>query len=70
MWQSWVDLMGDEKEKWDVNDPRFHDDWARGEQGEIVSARMSEWCKQHTMAEAISLLEAARLPCGPGNFFF
>jgi crotonobetainyl-CoA:carnitine CoA-transferase CaiB-like acyl-CoA transferase len=62
MFARWSRLMGEEH--W-LTDPRFKDDEARGDHGEIVSKRMSEWTAERTTAEALAALEAARIPAGP-----
>ena len=59
----WAKLMGNE-EFW-LNDARFKDDLARGDNATLISARMREWCAERTTAEAIAALEAARIPAGP-----
>jgi crotonobetainyl-CoA:carnitine CoA-transferase CaiB-like acyl-CoA transferase len=48
-----------------LTDPRFKDDLARGDNGEILSERMQQWCSERTSDEAIAALEKARIPCGP-----
>lgn len=48
-----------------LEDPRFASDKARGDNGEIISARVQEWCKDKTSAEAIAAFEGARVPAGP-----
>jgi crotonobetainyl-CoA:carnitine CoA-transferase CaiB-like acyl-CoA transferase len=48
-----------------IDDPRFADDLARGDHYEIINEAMIAWAKQRTTAEAITELEAARVPCGP-----
>ena len=62
MFARWARLMGEEH--W-LTDPRFEDDEARGDHGEIISKRMSEWTAERTTAEALAALEAARIPAGP-----
>src|SRR5262245_647479 len=62
MFVRWAKLMGEDH--W-LTDPRFKDDEARGDHGEIVSKRMTEWCAGLTTAEALSALEAAKIPAGP-----
>lgn len=62
MFTRWATLMG---EAYWLTDPRFADDQARGEHGEIISKRMSEWTAQRTTAEALAELEAAKVPAGP-----
>ena len=57
----WCRLMGNE----DLTaDPRFKDDLARGDNGEALSAIMQKWCDARTVAEALELLEANRIPAG------
>jgi len=50
--------------KW-LDDKRFASDKARGDHGEIISARVQEWCAGCTSAEAIAAFEGARVPAGP-----
>lgn len=58
----WAKLMGEEH--W-LTDPRFRDDLRRGEHGEMLSARMNEWCGTRTVAAALEALSEARIPAGP-----
>jgi crotonobetainyl-CoA:carnitine CoA-transferase CaiB-like acyl-CoA transferase len=46
-------------------DPRFKDDLSRGDNGEAISKRMSEWTATRTTAEALAGLEGARIPAAP-----
>src|SRR5438034_6563311 len=62
MFRRWAKLMGEDH--W-LTDQRFKDDLARGDHGEIISKRMSEWTAERTTAEALAELEAARIPAGP-----
>jgi crotonobetainyl-CoA:carnitine CoA-transferase CaiB-like acyl-CoA transferase len=62
MFTRWARLMGEEH--W-LTDPRFTDDLARGDNGETISKRMSEWTGQRTTAEALAALEKAKVPAGP-----
>ena len=62
MFARWARLMGEEH--W-LTDPRFKDDLARGDNGEIISKRMSEWAAERTTAEALAELEKAKVPAGP-----
>jgi crotonobetainyl-CoA:carnitine CoA-transferase CaiB-like acyl-CoA transferase len=62
MFARWATLMGDDH--W-LTDARFKDDEARGNHGEIISKRMSEWSAERTTAEALAALEAAKIPAGP-----
>jgi crotonobetainyl-CoA:carnitine CoA-transferase CaiB-like acyl-CoA transferase len=62
MFKRWARLMGEEH--W-LADPRFADDLARGDHGEIISKRMNEWTGERTTAEALADLETAKIPAGP-----
>ena len=62
MYGRWASLLGEEH--W-LEDERFETDDERGEHGEVFSARMAEWCAERTTDEALSDLEAARVPAGP-----
>ncbi len=48
-----------------IGDPRFASDKARGDHGELISARVQDWCAGRTSAEAIAAFEGARVPAGP-----
>ncbi|HTK90431.1 MAG TPA: CoA transferase [Verrucomicrobiae bacterium] len=62
MFKRWARLMGEEH--W-LTDPRFADDLARGDHGEIISKRMNEWTGERTTAQALADLENAKIPAGP-----
>ncbi|MBM64041.1 MAG: formyl-CoA transferase [Acidobacteria bacterium] len=62
LFERWTKLMGESH--W-LDDPRFTDDMARGDNGEVISERMSRWCAGRTTAEALAELEEARIPAGP-----
>jgi len=62
MYERWAKLMGEPE--W-VTDPRFKDDLSRGDNGEAISKRMSEWTATRTTAEALAGLEGARIPAAP-----
>jgi crotonobetainyl-CoA:carnitine CoA-transferase CaiB-like acyl-CoA transferase len=62
MFVRWAKLMGDDH--W-LTDPRFQDDQARGDHGELISKRMAEWTAERNTADALAALEAARVPAGP-----
>ena len=62
LFRRWARMVGEEA--W-IDDPRFATDQARGEHGHLVSARMSEWCKERTTGQALDELERARVPAGP-----
>lgn len=63
LFKRWAKLMGD-ADTW-LNDPRFADDLSRGEHGEIISARMAEWCAERTTDEVVHTLGEAMIPCAP-----
>jgi len=58
----WAKLVGEER--W-IADPRFASDEARGDNGEILSARAAKWCAERTVAKALADLEGAKVPAGP-----
>jgi crotonobetainyl-CoA:carnitine CoA-transferase CaiB-like acyl-CoA transferase len=62
LYKRWARLMGEPM--W-LEDPRFATDELRGDNGEAVSARMSAWTKDKTVAEALAELEKARVPASP-----
>lgn len=47
-----------------IDDPRFVDDMARGDNGAELSERMAAWCAARTTAEAMGALGEARVPAG------
>ena len=48
-----------------VGDPRFANDRLRGENGAILSHRMTDWCAQRTRQQALDELAAAKVPAAP-----
>lgn len=62
MFARWAKLLGEDA--W-LDDPRFATDQARGEHGELISARVAAWTAARTTAEALAELEAAKIPAGP-----
>src|SRR5262245_7528669 len=62
LFKRWARLMGEEH--W-LTDERFKDDISRGDNGAIVSERMSRWCAERTTAEALEILGDAKIPAGP-----
>jgi len=62
MFRRWAKLMGEDH--W-LTDPRFKDDLARGDNGEMISKRMAAWAAERTNAQALSELEAAKIPSAP-----
>jgi crotonobetainyl-CoA:carnitine CoA-transferase CaiB-like acyl-CoA transferase len=64
MFKRWARLVGRPEL---ADDPRFADDTERGKQGEFFSDIMNRWCSQYTRAEALAMLEQARIPGGAVN---
>lgn len=62
LFKRWVNMVGRPEL---LDDPRFGDDLKRGENGAILSAVMSEWCAESSTAEALAMLETAKIPAGP-----
>ena len=62
LFERWAKLIGEES--W-LQDPRFATDMDRGENGELLSARMQMWCKDMSTKEVLDALDEARIPCGP-----
>jgi len=62
IFERWCDLVGEPGWK---TDPRFRDDLARGEQGEVLSERTQRWCATLSTDEAMAALGRARIPTGP-----
>ena len=48
-----------------VDDERFRDDQARGDNGEALTAYMAAWCADRTTAECLDAMEKAKVPGGP-----
>ena len=61
MFRRWTRMIGEEH--W-LGDPRFADDQSRADNGEIIAARMGEWCAERSCAEALAALEAASIVAG------
>ncbi|MEA3216489.1 MAG: hypothetical protein QOJ19_2645 [Acidimicrobiia bacterium] len=49
-----------------VNDERFKDDLARGDNGELLSAHMAVWCSDRTPEDCLAALDEHKVPGGPG----
>ena len=62
LFRRWTKLVGEEQ--W-FDDPRFSTDLKRGEHGQILSDRTSEWAGALSTEEALAALAAARIPAGP-----
>ena len=72
LFRRWVDLMtedgpagGDGHSIDWLNDPRFADDLARGDNAEAIGARMNAWCAARSTADAVEALNAAMIPSAP-----
>ena len=51
-----------------ANDPRFiQNDMVRFDHADLIDQVIKEWVAQRTVAEVISVLQAARVPCGVVN---
>ena len=61
MFRRWTRMIGEDH--W-LADPRFRDDQSRADNGEVIAARMSEWCMSRGCAEALAALEAASIVAG------
>jgi crotonobetainyl-CoA:carnitine CoA-transferase CaiB-like acyl-CoA transferase len=62
LFRRWANLMGETH--W-LDDERFKDDISRGDNGAVVSERMSRWCAERTTGEALEILGKAKIPAGP-----
>jgi crotonobetainyl-CoA:carnitine CoA-transferase CaiB-like acyl-CoA transferase len=62
LFKRWVKLMGEDH--W-LTDPRFKDDISRGDNGAVISERMSRWCADKSTAAALEILGKAMVPAGP-----
>lgn len=62
LFKRWADLMGEDH--W-LSDPRFKDDISRGDNAEIISERLAQWCAERSSEEVLTAMEQARLPAGP-----
>jgi crotonobetainyl-CoA:carnitine CoA-transferase CaiB-like acyl-CoA transferase len=60
MFKRWARLMGEDR--W-LTDQRYGSDIDRGNNSLTISNRMQAWCDGRSVAEAIRLLEKARIPC-------
>src|SRR5262249_14091721 len=61
MFRRWCRMIGEDH--W-LTDPRFGDDQARADNGEVISARMIDWCGGRSCAEALAALEEANIVAG------
>ena len=72
LFRRWVELIasdnggaaGGEEIDW-LNDPRFADDLARGDNAGPIGERMNAWCASRSTAEAVDALNGAMIPSAP-----
>ena len=62
LYERWARLMGEPE--W-LGDPRFANDLSRGENSQTIDERMGRWCAGRSTDEAVAILGAAKIPCGP-----
>lgn len=62
MFKRWCRMIGEES--W-FTDPRFADDQLRAENGDVLNDRMQQWCQGKSVAQAMEVLDAARIPASP-----
>src|SRR4051794_24109791 len=60
--ERWAQMIGQPEL---VNDERFKDDLARGDNGELLSAHMALWCADRTTEECLAAMEEYKVPGGP-----
>ncbi len=65
MFRRWSRMIGEDQ--W-LADPRFGDDQSRADNGEIISARMSQWCAERSCAEALAGTRRSQHRGGAGLF--
>ncbi len=61
IYHRWVALIGEPE--W-LDNERFGSDESRGNNAEIISRRMAQWCQERSTDEAMQSLVKARIPCG------
>ena len=54
LFKRWAELMGEDH--W-LEDPRFKDDISRGDNGEIISNRLAQWCAERTNEQVLREME-------------
>ncbi len=62
MFRRWCRMIGEEH--W-LADPRYKDDQARADNGDVIAARMNAWCGERNCREALDELEKASIVAGP-----
>lgn len=61
LFKRWAKLLGESA--W-LDDERFSTDQLRGDNGNIIGQRMSQWCEEKTNEEVLIELAQAGIPCG------
>jgi crotonobetainyl-CoA:carnitine CoA-transferase CaiB-like acyl-CoA transferase len=59
LYRRWAKLMGEPH--W-LEDSRFKDDLARGDNGVLISERMQRWCDEYDTAQALEILGREKIP--------
>lgn len=62
LFERWVKLMNEDS--WLI-DSRFKNDLSRGNNAEVISKRMANWCEERSSDEVLAALESASIPAGP-----
>lgn len=63
LFRRWAKMIGEE-EKW-ADDPAYASDQDRGDNRDVIGARMAQWCAERTTEEAINDMEEFGVPAGP-----
>lgn len=62
LFERWARMVG--VEEW-IEDERFKSDILRGQNGQVISDKMSLWCSARSVVEVIDSCETVRIPCAP-----
>ena len=62
LFERWAKLMGEPE--W-LGEARYASDLSRGENCQAIDERMRRWCATRSTQEAVEILGAAKIPCGP-----
>ncbi len=62
LWRKFCELLGADDM---LRDPRFKDDFSRGENARLISERLARWCAERSRSDVLSEFEGARIPAGP-----
>ena len=63
LFRRWAKMIGEE-EAW-ADNPAYASDQDRGNNRDIIGARMAQWCAERTTLEAINDMEKFGVPAGP-----